>query len=79
MELLHNEQGHQAVEHMLLLVYERFCWSILLQDITNWVKNCKWCQTAKGPYVDPDPSQGFNYCQQSHGTIMYRFNESGPE
>ena len=21
-------------------------------------KNCKWCQTAKGPYVDPDPAQG---------------------
>ena len=30
----------------------------MLQDVTNWVKNCKWCQTAKGPYVDPDPSQG---------------------
>ena len=30
----------------------------MLQDITNWVKNCKWCQTAKGPDIDPDPSQG---------------------
>ena len=64
MELLHNKQGHQAVECMLQLVCERFYWSkrfywsTLLQDITNWVKNCKWCQTAKGPCVDPDPSQG---------------------
>ena len=58
MELVHNQQGHQAVEHMLQFVHERFYWSTLLQDITNWVKNCKWCQTAKGPYVDPDPSQG---------------------
>ena len=57
-ELLHNEQGQQAVEHMLLLLCERFYWSSLLQDITNWVKKCKWCQTAKGPYIDPDPSQG---------------------
>ena len=54
-ELLHNQQGHQAVEH---IVCERFYWSTLLQDITSWVKNCKWCQTAKGLYVDPDPAQG---------------------
>ena len=57
MELLHNQQGHQAVECTLQLVCERFYWSTLLQDVTNWVKNCKGCQTAKGPYVDPDPSQ----------------------
>ena len=57
-ELLHNQQGHQAVERMLQLVCEKFYWSTLLQDITNWVKNCKWCQTAKGLYVDLDPVQG---------------------
>ena len=56
MELLHNQQGHQAVERMLQLVCERFYWSTLLQDVTTWVKNCKQCQTAKGLYVDPDPS-----------------------
>ena len=28
------------------------------KTVTNGVKNCKWCQTAKGPYVDPDQSQG---------------------
>ena len=49
MELLHNQQGHQAVEHTLQLVCERFYWNTLLQGVTNWVRNCKWCQTAKGP------------------------------
>ena len=58
MELLHDQQGHQAVECMLQLVCERFYWSTLLQDVTRWVKNYKQCQTAKGPYVDPDPAQG---------------------
>ena len=58
MELLHNQQGHKVVEHMLQLVCEQFYWSILLQDVTDWVTNCKWCQTTKGPYVDPDPAQG---------------------
>ena len=56
MELLHNQQGHQAVKCTLQLVHERFYWSTLLQDITNWVKNCRWCQTAKGSSIDPDPS-----------------------
>ena len=58
MELLHNQQGHQAVECMLQLVHERFYGSTLLQDVKNWVENYKWCQTAKGPYVDPDSAQG---------------------
>ena len=58
MELLHNQQGHQAVEHMLQLVHERFYWRTLLQDITNKGENCKQCQTSKSPYIDPDPSKG---------------------
>ena len=58
MELLHDQQGHQAVEHTLQLVCETFYWNTLLHDITRRVKNCKQCQTAKGPYVDPDPAQG---------------------
>ena len=33
-----------------------FYWSTLLQDVTDWVKKCKWCQTAKGLYVDPNPA-----------------------
>ena len=58
MELLHKQHSHQAVECTLQLECERFYWSTLLQDVTNQVKNCKWCPNAKGPYVDPDPSQG---------------------
>ena len=58
MELLHNQQGPQAVEHTLELVHDRFYWDTLLQDSTNWVKNCMQYQTANSPYVDPDPPQG---------------------
>ena len=42
MELLHDQQGHHAVERTLQLVCERFYWSTLLHDVTSWVKNCKW-------------------------------------
>ena len=58
MELLHDKQGHKAVQHTLQLVWEQFYWSTLLLDVTNRVKKCKWCQTTKGPHIDPNPSQG---------------------
>ena len=32
-------------------------WSTLLQNVTNWVKQCRQCQAAKGSYIDPNPSQ----------------------
>ena len=41
MELLHNQQGHQAVEHTLQLVHEMSYWGTLLKDVTSWIKSCK--------------------------------------
>ena len=35
MELLHDEQGHQAVEHTLQLVQEQFYWATLLKMSQN--------------------------------------------
>ena len=78
MELLHNQQGHQAVEHMLQLVCERFYWSTLLQDVTRLVKCCKWCQTAKGLYVDPDPAQGSIVANNPIDLFCIDFMKVGP-
>ena len=30
----------------------------MFQDVTNYVKNCPHCQTAKGDYVDPKTKLG---------------------
>ena len=30
----------------------------MCQDIDNWVKTCKRCKQAKGPYNDPNVKQG---------------------
>ena len=56
MELLHDGQGHQAVKHKLQIVCEQIYWRPVLQDVRNWVKKC--CQTAEGPYIDPNASLG---------------------
>ena len=46
MELLYNEQGHQAVENTLQLVCQQFYWSTLFQVVTNCVKNISGVKLA---------------------------------
>ena len=36
-------------------------------------KNCKQCQIAKGPYVDPDPSQGSIIANNPMGLLCIDF------
>ena len=52
LKLLHDGQGHQGLERTLALCQERFYWNTMFQDVTNYVKTCPWCQTAKGDYTD---------------------------
>ena len=53
LNLLHDGQGNQGLECTLALCWERFYWNTMFQDVTNYVKTCPWCQTAKGDYTDP--------------------------
>ena len=53
LKLLHHGQGHQVLERTLALCRERFYWNIMFQDVSNYIKTCLRCQTAKGNYIDP--------------------------
>ena len=55
--LLHDGQGHQGLERTLALCWERFYWNTMFQDVTNYVKTCPCCQTAKGNYTDLKTNQ----------------------
>ena len=44
-------------ECTLALITNWFCWSMLCQDITNWVKTCKCCKKGKGLYNDLNVKQ----------------------
>ena len=54
--MLHDDQGHQAIERTLSLPHE--CLSTMFADATSWVQNCKRCKIDKGPYVQTNPIQG---------------------
>ena len=58
LKLLHDGQGHQGLERTLALCWERFYWNTMFQDVTNYVKSCPQCQTAKGDYTDPKTKPG---------------------
>ena len=58
LKLLHDGQGHQGLERTLALCRERFYWNTMFQDVSNYVKTCPWCQTAKGDYTDPKTKPG---------------------
>ena len=58
LKLLRDGQGHQGLERTLALCRERFYWNTMFQDVTNYVKTCPQCQTAKGDYTDPKTKLG---------------------
>ena len=58
LKLLHDGQGHQGLERTLALCRERFYWNTMFQDVSEYVKTCPRCQTAKGNYTDPKTKPG---------------------
>ena len=58
LRMLHDDYGHQGLDWTLALVRERFYWSTMNHDATEYVTNCHWCHVAKGHYTGPHTQQG---------------------
>ena len=56
--MLHDDYGHQGLDWTLALVRERFYWSTMNHDATEYVTNCHQCHVAKGHYPGPHTQQG---------------------
>ena len=78
LQLLHHEQGHWQTEHTMALMRERFFWSMMCQDVNNWVKSCKRCKKAKGPYNDPNVKQGSLIANCPFRDTLFGFHNNGP-
>ena len=55
---VHDDYGHQGLDRTLALVRERFYWSTMNHDATEYVTNCHRCHVAKGHYTGPHTQQG---------------------
>ena len=56
--MLHDGYGHWGLDWTLALVRERFYWSTMNHDTTEYVTNCHQYHTAKGHYTGPHTQQG---------------------
>ena len=56
--MLHNDYGHQGLDCTFPLARERFYWSTMYQDVTEYVTNIHQCHVAKGHYTCPHTEQG---------------------
>ena len=56
--MLHDDYGNQGLDQTLALVRERFYWSTMNHDATEYVTNCHQCHVAKGLYTGPHTQQG---------------------
>ena len=57
LHMLHDDYGHQGLDWTLALVRERFYWSTMNHDATEYVTNCHQCHVAKGHYTGPHTQQ----------------------
>ena len=58
LRMLHDDYGHQGLDQTLALVRERFYWSTMNHDATEYVTNCHQCHVAKGHYTGPHTQRG---------------------
>ena len=58
LRMLHDDYGHQGLDWTLALVRDRFYWSTMNHDATEYVTNCHRCHVAKGHYTGHHTQQG---------------------
>ena len=51
LHMLHDDYGHYELDQTLALVRERFYWSMMNHNVTEYVTNCQWCHVTKGHYT----------------------------
>ena len=58
LHMLHDDYGHHRLDQTLALVRDKFYWSMMNHDATEYVTNCHWCHVAKGHYTGLHTQQG---------------------
>ena len=55
---LHDDNGHQGLQHMVDLLHSKVYWPSMFMDTDHWLLQCEWCHIAKGDYMEPKTQQG---------------------
>ena len=55
---LHDDNGHQGLQHVLDLLCQKVYWPTMYADANHWLSNCQQCIIVKGDYSEPKTLQG---------------------
>ena len=75
---LHDGQGHQGIERTIALRQEQSYWNTMFQDVIRYVKDCPWCQTAKGDYPDSSTIPGVIIANNPVNLVCIDFTKVDP-
>ena len=79
MVMLHDENGHQGLGmYNSSRIKKDFIGALCCIAIQSWVKNCKHCKTAKGPYMDPEPPEGSVVANNPMNLMLVDFMKLDP-
>ena len=55
---LHDDNGHQGLQHVINLLWDKVYWLSMFVDTDHWLSQCEWCLISKGDYTEPKTQQG---------------------
>ena len=55
---LHDDNGHQGLQHVLDLLHQKVYWPMMFGDAEHWLSNCQSFIVVKGDYTEPNTLQG---------------------
>ena len=55
---LHDDNGHQGLQHVTDLLHSRVYWPTMFADADHWLAQCERCLISKGDYNEPKTVQG---------------------
>ena len=71
LQSLHDDNGHQGLQHILDLLCHKVYWPNMFADTNHWLSKCKQCLVAKGNYREPKTLQGiYNNNAGMHSQVL---------
>ena len=78
LQSLHDDNGHQGLQHMIELLCAKVYWPSMFADTDRWLAQCERCHIAKGDYTEPKTQQGTLTANQPLELLCIDFTKADP-
>ena len=73
---LHDDNGHQGLQRVLDILWEKVYWPFMYADTDHWISQCERCLISKGDYTEPKTQQGSLTAQQPLELLCIDFTKA---